>query len=72
MVRAFEDGVGGAGFGAGSHGGDVGGFEEEEAGGAGAAAGGLDEDDDGDGRGFDVGDHLRGWSRAGRRGCPWR
>ena len=29
---AFDDGVGGAGFGAGSHGGDVGGFEQKEAG----------------------------------------
>ena len=48
-LAAFDDGVGGAGVGSGSHGGDVGGFEEEEACRAGAAAGRGDEDDDGDG-----------------------
>src|SRR5258705_8853551 len=37
---AHDDGVGGAGVGAGSHGGYVGGFEEEEAGGGCAAAAG--------------------------------
>ena len=59
-LAAFDDGVGGAGVGAGSHGGDVGGFEEEEAGGAGAAAGGRDEDDDRDGGVFDGLDHDAG------------
>ena len=59
-LAAFDDGVGGSGVGSGGHGGDVGGFEQEEAGGAGAAAGGGDEDDDGDGGAFDGLDHDAG------------
>ncbi len=54
---AFDDGVGGAGVGAGGHDGDVCGFEEKEARGACAAAGGGDVDDDGDGGVFDGLDH---------------
>ena len=52
--------MGGSGVGSGSHGGDVGGFEDEEAGGAGAASGGRDIDDDGNGGAFDGLDHVAG------------
>ena len=69
---AFDDGVGGSGVGAGGHGGDVGGFEDEEAGGSGAGAGGGDVDDDGDGGVARWRRRCRGWRRGGRRGCRGR
>ena len=40
-LAEFEDDVGGAGIGSRSHGGDVGGFEQEEPGRSGAGAGGA-------------------------------
>lgn len=57
---AEDDGMSGSGVGAGSHGGDVGGFEDEESGGGGAAAAGGDVEDDGHGRGDDFFDDVAG------------
>ncbi len=59
-LAAIDDGMSGAGVGAGSHGGYVGRFEEEEAGGACPAAGWRDEDDDRDRGVFDGLDHDAG------------
>src|SRR5581483_9991711 len=62
-----EDGMGGSGVGAGSHGGDVGTFENEEAGGGGAAARGSHVNDDRHRRGGDLLDDVahRGFEPAG-------
>ena len=57
-LAAFDDGVGGAGVGAGGQGGDIGGFEEEEDGGSGSGCRlGRSKYDDGDGGCFDGLDH---------------
>ncbi len=50
----------GSGVGAGRHGGDVGGFEDEESGARGAAAAGRDVEDDGHGRGDNFFDDVAG------------